>query len=344
MGGKKFILLILISLAASVGITMLALSLTNKTGNIQRIDNANKKSSDKVDSILKKNPSDLSDYTEEEIVESEERIMAIIQDKVSEISPEIKIRVHPYLDIDNRIEILMDKLWYHKDATFTRSTYSWRTEDFRDYHLLTLHVKYHTSKEDDKMVNDFVSAWVKKNITQKMSDEEKVRKIHDHIVLSYEYDLGDKNKEVNGTSVHAACSLIKEKRGVCQGYATLFQKMANEAGIENILVYGIANVKKEAIENEEVVEEEETTYDGYEEEKPSYHLWNLVKVEGNWYHVDVTWDDISDPRFEGWIFYDYYLRSDNDMFGGHVWDNFKYPKAPNTYPNRPQMVEGTYNP
>lgn len=101
MGSKKFILLILISLAVSVGITMLALS-TTKASDAQKIGKTNKKSSDKVDSVLKKNPSDLSDYTEEEIVESEERIMAIIQDKVSKISPVITIRVHPYLDIDNR--------------------------------------------------------------------------------------------------------------------------------------------------------------------------------------------------------------------------------------------------
>ena len=23
------------------------------------------------------------------------------------------------------------------------------------------------------------------------------------------------------------------------------------------------------------------------------HMWNVVKIDGNWYHVDTTWDDPS---------------------------------------------------
>jgi hypothetical protein len=38
------------------------------------------------------------------------------------------------------------------------------------------------------------------------------------------------------------------------------------------------------------------------------HAWNLVKLDGDWYHIDVTWDDaVSYPSYTS---YDYFLQSD----------------------------------
>ncbi len=28
------------------------------------------------------------------------------------------------------------------------------------------------------------------------------------------------------------------------------------------------------------------------------HVWNLVYIEGQWLHLDLTWDDAEDPRFQ----------------------------------------------
>lgn len=55
---------------------------------------------------------------------------------------------------------------------------------------------------------------------------------------------------------------------VCAGYATAFRLVMEILGIENTV---IVNNK--------------------EPEDPGYHIWNYVKYEGKWYHVDVTWND-----------------------------------------------------
>ena len=51
------------------------------------------------------------------------------------------------------------------------------------------------------------------------------------------------------------------------------------------------------------------------------HAWNLVQLEGIWYHIDCAWDaDASDPHA-------YFLCSDSDMAPTHKWDCTAYPAA-----------------
>lgn len=47
------------------------------------------------------------------------------------------------------------------------------------------------------------------------------------------------------------------------------------------------------------------------------HAWNIVNIDGNYYHVDVTWDD---PDESDNINYDYFLISDEQMSTDHKWD------------------------
>ena len=61
-----------------------------------------------------------------------------------------------------------------------------------------------------------------------------------------------------------------EAKGVCEAYSRAYKYILDDLGIENILVTGTA-----------------VNSTGASEE----HMWNYVKVNGNWYAVDVTWDD-----------------------------------------------------
>lgn len=64
------------------------------------------------------------------------------------------------------------------------------------------------------------------------------------------------------SSYHQSCAgVFLEGEAVCAGYAEAFQMLCQGVGIETITV---------------------TSAD---------HEWNLVKLYGNWYHVDATWDD-----------------------------------------------------
>ena len=41
------------------------------------------------------------------------------------------------------------------------------------------------------------------------------------------------------------------------------------------------------------------------------HIWNLVKIDGEWYHVDVTWDDY--PEIFSSLEYESFLKSDKGI-------------------------------
>ena len=82
--------------------------------------------------------------------------------------------------------------------------------------------------------------------------------------------------------------LLVKGTAVCQGYAEAYMDLMTRAGIPCIIVVS----------------------------EDMNHSWNLVKIGGSWYHVDVTWDD---PSFDqtkdvyGYVGHNYFLISDNTM-------------------------------
>ena len=89
------------------------------------------------------------------------------------------------------------------------------------------------------------------------SDFAKILKIHDWIVKNVSYGMSTLYTDF-------AVGALGNKKAVCAGYAQCNQFLLSQVGIESI--YVAANTTKEA------------------------HAWNLVKLEGHWFHVDCTWD------------------------------------------------------
>jgi hypothetical protein len=55
-------------------------------------------------------------------------------------------------------------------------------------------------------------------------------------------------------------------------------------------------------------------------------MWSLIKLDGQWYHLDVTWNDSGSGSNDRYL-----LKSDATMEKDHSWDHSKYPAAPNDY-------------
>lgn len=127
------------------------------------------------------------------------------------------------------------------------------------------------------------------------TDYENELAIHDYLVSNIEYG----GQEEGAFTAYDA--LIKGK-AVCSGYEESFKTLLDMLGIENMAITGTGN------------------------DEP--HGWNLVKLDGEWYHVDVTWDDPVDN--DGTISHKYFNVTDADMAMDHIWEPEKYPKATGT--------------
>ncbi len=124
-------------------------------------------------------------------------------------------------------------------------------------------------------------------LTPDMDDYEKLKFFHDYLILNCETD---KNYAFADT-VYGA---LVEKKALCEGYSKAFSYLCNLAGIENVLVTGETYVA---------------------------HMWNMVKLDGNWYHVDVTWDKSDDQLhkvFPDVVLYQYFMVTDAVIRNTHT--------------------------
>ena len=142
----------------------------------------------------------------------------------------------------------------------------------------------------EKLAKEIVDQIIKPG----MSEFEKAITIHDWLTFNIDYDLTYTHYYLEET--------LRDRTGVCQGYALSFQAMAEFAGLECAYVRGTAD---------------NGSGSGYQG-----HAWNRVKIDGTWYNVDTTWDD---PVFEGkdpsdhqYNGYGYFLVSDATLNKNHI--------------------------
>lgn len=89
------------------------------------------------------------------------------------------------------------------------------------------------------------------------SDLEKILYVHEYIVNNFSYD--------NSYTYSDVYSFFEKGIGVCESYTKLFTGLMTKLGIKSTSVVS-------------------------DKMNPN-HTWNLVELNGNWYHVDNTWDD-----------------------------------------------------
>lgn len=143
----------------------------------------------------------------------------------------------------------------------------------------TLHVKYDTKSEEikkkQKEISKEAERVVDSIITDDMTELEKEMAINQYLCDTAEYDMDAlENAEENDfAGVDAKFNdsftpygVLLNKTGVCSSYAGAFKLLAQQAGLECIVVTG--------------------NLDG---ELP--HAWNKIKIDGEWRIVDSTNND-----------------------------------------------------
>ncbi|MDA0265740.1 MAG: hypothetical protein O3A14_02010 [Cyanobacteria bacterium] len=118
----------------------------------------------------------------------------------------------------------------------------------------------------------------------------RVKAIHDYVISRVTYDrsvlAGGVRPEQDAETV------FRTHQALCEGYAKLFQSLGEAMGLN--VAYVTGNVRRDFAPVEVIPPSLRYVTSDYDW---TYHAWNGVKLEGNWYLVDTTWDDVdqADP-------------------------------------------------
>ncbi len=114
-------------------------------------------------------------------------------------------------------------------------------------------------------------------ITDSMSDLAKVKVLHDYICTHTNHYIVVPDKYVA-----TAYGVLILGNGSCAGYQAAYKMLLDKAGVENKNVIGLENI----------------------------HGWNAVRIDGEWYHVDTSWDSLYDYN----IYYDWFMKNDAEFY------------------------------
>lgn len=130
---------------------------------------------------------------------------------------------------------------------------------------------------------------------------------------NYNFDSDTKIDEINGYSI------MVNGKGICLGYATALKYLFDRVGIENRLVL---------------------------DENP-FHIWNIVKIDGEYYHLDATFED-GEGSGDGLV---YFNISDEDRNSEQLFEkpwycgnqNFKKLEPPKCADNKFKFLRDCIN-
>lgn len=179
---------------------------------------------------------------------------------------------------------------------YTRSQTGTRRE-------ITIEVTYRETAAQQKAVRQRVREVVDSHIKQHRTAHERLLAMHDWLIANLEYD--------HSYSAYTAYAGMFLGKTVCAGYSQAVAYFCEELSIPVRIVHG------EAIRT------------------GNLHAWNLVAIDGIWYHLDVTWNDPNSDVHSTHAPYNYYLLTDTEIARDHRiherTDAPPYPTANNRY-------------
>ncbi len=163
----------------------------------------------------------------------------------------------------------------------------------------TVYPTYARSVTDAAIIRPQLEAAAKELVDEAAklpTDFDRIKLFHDAIVnrTTYRSEGGEYKRDADGPLVSGYA--------LCEGYSKAFAYLCQLSGIECFCVSGTSS---------------------------GAHMWNIVKIDGKWCQMDVTFDDPTGatPTLE----YNYFCLSDEQMLKDHTYDNpFTVPECTTT--------------
>ncbi len=156
----------------------------------------------------------------------------------------------------------------------------------------TIKIFYLYSEEEKATINHKVNEIMKEVLTNDMEAYDQIKAIHDYIINNANYDV-ERNEGISTKyQSHIAYGPLFQGYATCNGYTDLMAIFLSKMGYDN---YKIATTP------------DEISYSS------TGHIWNAVKFEGQWLHIDLTWDDPVSSDGKDYLFHTYFLVTNEEM-------------------------------
>ena len=176
----------------------------------------------------------------------------------------IKVNVNGYGINTGNVDRVVEYILNGAPQLFYIDNYLFRYNNDQKITEMCFYLSESLSKIRQK--NRAIDAQVKKidqMLEPGMSDIDKVLFVHDYLCANTVYDKDGYESGKNSPDIFNMYGVFGDNLAVCQGYAHAACYLLNRYGVE----CGVASSDK------------------------ANHAWNIVKVNGKWYHMDATWDD-----------------------------------------------------
>lgn len=144
---------------------------------------------------------------------------------------------------------------------------------------------------------------------QAKNDKDILRGITEYLQRTAVYDRDEFNSAMRGKSrnpmAHNAYGALVQNKAVCDGFASAYALIAQYFGFRCMVVNGTS-----AFRSNPKVE----------------HSWNIIEYDGNFYHIDATWDENAYEVTSEYS-YDYFGLTDDEVSLDHDWDYKMTPKC-----------------
>lgn len=178
--------------------------------------------------------------------------------------------------------VLKDIINQDEYLKYTIEYLQWGYSGYEGKLDITFNTRHLLTKSQEEYADQKIKEILSQIITPEMTVHEKIKAIHDWIVLNAKYD--------ESLTYRTHYDILYRGTAVCHGYALLFHRMANALNVPARLIIGDVG---------------------------EGHIWNMVYVDGYWYHVDATFNDPI-PDQTGRLRHDHFMLTDEQISLTHI--------------------------
>lgn len=214
-----------------------------------------------------------------------------------------------YDDCEKDVKILTEQDMFSNINNFVHpfNTYNKLYITVSSWNKVTIKIDKSYNQLEVKSIDKKLDTIIQEKISDNMSEKEKIKVFHDYVINNTNYDTQYTNNNINDiyNSSHRASGPLLYSKSLCGGYSHAMSIFLNKLKIPN---YRISS---------------ET------------HIWNLIYIDNNWFHLDLTWDDPVTSDKSNVLLHKYFIIDTKTLesfnTGKHNFDKNIYTEANQVY-------------